>query len=291
MSSNKTLGHLFVDFALGGKLFDIGGKNTSALVKSQAMATVSQAYKESLNDLMTTLQSTFPHFIRCIIPNHEKRPHAINDHLVLDQLNCNGVLEGVRISRLGYPNRLVYEEFVKRYFIIVDEATKNMGDKRAATKKIIDKVVALKKIPLIVMNQDSHAFGKTKIFFKVGVLADIDRFRGEILSEYAIKIQALARGYHGRKSYSKLKDKFIASTIICDAVRDWITLGNWAWYKLFVRIKPMIPSGEELRIKKQKAELEALRLDIEKLRKEVNDCEETVEGQEIDRQTKLMRND
>lgn len=111
------------------------------------MATVSAAYKESLNDLMTTLQATFPHFIRCIIPNHEKRPHAINDHLVLDQLNCNGVLEGVRISRLGYPNRLLYDEFVRRYFIIVDEATKSMGDKKAATKKIIDKVVSLNKIP------------------------------------------------------------------------------------------------------------------------------------------------
>jgi len=128
-SSNKTLGKLFVDFSLGGPLA------VSGAVKGGAMATVSNAYNESLKDLMTTLGRTFPHFIRCIIPNHEKRPHAINDHLVLDQLNCNGVLEGVRISRLGYPNRVTYDDFVKRYFIIVDVECKSMSDKRLATKK------------------------------------------------------------------------------------------------------------------------------------------------------------
>ena len=35
--------------------------------------TVGQLYKEQLNKLMQTLNNTNPNFVRCIIPNHEKR--------------------------------------------------------------------------------------------------------------------------------------------------------------------------------------------------------------------------
>lgn len=35
--------------------------------------TVGQLYKESLSRLMATLSNTNPSFVRCIIPNHEKR--------------------------------------------------------------------------------------------------------------------------------------------------------------------------------------------------------------------------
>jgi myosin protein heavy chain len=67
--------------------------------------TVSQLYKEQLTKLMATLRNTNPNFVRCIIPNHDKKAGKINAPLVLDQLRCNGVLEGIRICRQGFPNR------------------------------------------------------------------------------------------------------------------------------------------------------------------------------------------
>jgi len=35
--------------------------------------TVGQTYKEQLTRLMQTLNNTSPNFVRCIIPNHEKK--------------------------------------------------------------------------------------------------------------------------------------------------------------------------------------------------------------------------
>ena len=42
----------------------------------------------------------------------------IDSLLVLDQLKCNGVLEGIRICRQGFPNRISYAEFRQRYEVL-----------------------------------------------------------------------------------------------------------------------------------------------------------------------------
>ncbi|KAK2493488.1 hypothetical protein MC885_002096 [Smutsia gigantea] len=87
--------------------------------KKGMFRTVGQLYKESLTKLMATLRNTNPNFVRCIIPNHEKRAGKLDPHLVLDQLRCNGVLEGIRICRQGFPNRIVFQEFRQRKEIII----------------------------------------------------------------------------------------------------------------------------------------------------------------------------
>ena len=80
--------------------------------------TVSSFYKQQLDSLMTTLYATEPHFIRCIVPNNNKMPGQIEAGLVLHQLTCNGVLEGIRICMRGFPNRMPYPDFCSRYAIL-----------------------------------------------------------------------------------------------------------------------------------------------------------------------------
>ena len=100
--------------------------------------TVSQLYKEQLAKLMATLRNTNPNFVRCIIPNHEKRAGKIDAPLVLDQLRCNGVLEGIRICRQGFPNRIPFQEFRQRYELLTPNVIpKGFMDGKKACEKMI----------------------------------------------------------------------------------------------------------------------------------------------------------
>lgn len=49
---------------------------SASKTKKGMFRTVGQLYKEQLGKLMTTLRNTSPNFVRCIIPNHEKRVHT-----------------------------------------------------------------------------------------------------------------------------------------------------------------------------------------------------------------------
>merc|ERR1712066_588786 len=84
--------------------------------------TVSSVYLVQLAELMGTLNQTEPHFIRCIVPNTHKKPLETECPLIMHQLTCNGVLEGIRVCMLGYPNRIKYADYKQRYMILGAEA-------------------------------------------------------------------------------------------------------------------------------------------------------------------------
>merc|ERR1711970_684101 len=92
-------------------------KDTGEKKKGSAMMTISAGHRESLMKLMTNLHSTHPHFVRCIIPNELKKSGYTDAPLVMHQLTCNGVLEGIRICQLGLPNKVMYPDFMVRYSI------------------------------------------------------------------------------------------------------------------------------------------------------------------------------
>lgn len=161
--------------------------------------TVSALYREQLQKLMTTLRATHPHFVRCIIPNEMKQPCVVDAHLVMHQLTCNGVLEGIRICRKGFPNRMVYSDFKQRYTILAASVVpKGFSDAKATSQKILDH---------IQLDPNQWRMGNTKVFFKAGTLGYLEELRDERLSGILSMLQAHIRAYLTRLTYKKLLEQ------------------------------------------------------------------------------------
>ncbi|TKR67319.1 hypothetical protein L596_023490 [Steinernema carpocapsae] len=216
--------------------------------KAASFLTVSVMYRESLTSLIQMLNSTHPHFIRCIIPNEKKQSGLIDAPLVLNQLTCNGVLEGIRICRKGFPNRVTYADFRYRYAILAaDEASKNK-DAAQASQKMLERLVKENRLKV-----DKFRVGTTKVFFKAGQLAKMEEMRDAALTGMIVKLQSVCRAHLALCEHQRLHKKLEAVVVVQKNVRAWIALRVWAWYRLYQRVKPMI--GE---MKASKAELEAL---------------------------------
>merc|ERR1711887_336203 len=154
--------------------------------KGASFMTVSALHRESLNKLMINLKSTCPHFVRCIIPNELKKPGYMENHLVLHQLRCNGALEGIRICRKGFPNRIPYADFKQRYRILNPSAIPEgqFFDNKKASEKLLGSVD---------VDHDKYRFGHTKVFFKAGFLGTLEEMRDDRLSSIFIGVQAAIR--------------------------------------------------------------------------------------------------
>uniref|UniRef100_A0A8C2JDK4 Myosin, heavy chain 9a, non-muscle n=1 Tax=Cyprinus carpio TaxID=7962 RepID=A0A8C2JDK4_CYPCA len=190
--------------------------------------TVGQLYKEQLTNLMTTLRNTNPNFVRCIIPNHEKKAGKLVHHLVLEQLKCNGVLEGIRICRQGFPNRIVFQEFRQRYEILTPNAIpKGFMDGKQAC------VLMIKALEL-----DTNLFriGQSKVFFRAGVLAHLEEERDLKITDVIITFQAVCRGYVARRAFAKRQQQLTAMRVIQRNCAAYLKLRNWNWWRLFTKV-------------------------------------------------------
>ncbi|VDL71546.1 unnamed protein product [Nippostrongylus brasiliensis] len=229
-----------------------------ARVKKGLFRTVSQMYKEQLSRLMTTLSNTSPHFVRCIVPNHEKRAGILNAHLVLDQLRCNGVLEGIRICRQGFPNRVTFQEFRQRYERLLAPQAVPHGfmDGKEAVRRILE---------AIEIQNSLYRIGQSKVFFRTGVIAGLEEDRDEKLAKLVVRFQAVCRGVLARREFNSRREKAAAIRIIQRNGLAWLRLREWPWWKLFTRVKPLLEITNKDMVIAEKEE--ELRTTSEKLRR------------------------
>nr|XP_060141176.1 myosin-7B isoform X4 [Globicephala melas] len=221
--------------------------------KAASFQTVSQLHKENLNKLMTNLRATQPHFVRCIVPNENKTPGIMDAFLVLHQLRCNGVLEGIRICRQGFPNRLLYADFRQRYRILNPSAIPDdTMDSRKATEKLLAS---------LNIDHTQYQFGHTKVFFKAGLLGVLEELRDQRLAKVLTLLQARSRGRLMRLEYQRLLGGRDALFTIQWNIRAFNAVKNWSWMKLFFKMKPLLRSAQA------EAELAALRAELRGLRR------------------------
>ncbi|QSZ35526.1 hypothetical protein DSL72_008396 [Monilinia vaccinii-corymbosi] len=226
-SSDPHIANLFSDCSEAG---DDSGAIRSR-VKKGLFRTVAQRHKEQLSSLMAQLHSTHPHFVRCIIPNHKKKPKQLSAPLVLDQLRCNGVLEGIRIARTGFPNRLHFSEFRQRYEVLCRNMPKGYLDGQTAASMMLDK---------LQLDKSLFRVGITKVFFRAGVLAELEEQRDALIREIMTRFQSMARGFTQRRIANKRLYRAEATRIIQRNFQVYIDLCENPWWRLLVKMKPLL---------------------------------------------------
>ncbi|XP_034243540.1 unconventional myosin-Va isoform X2 [Thrips palmi] len=168
----------------------------------QNKKTVGSQFRDSLNMLMSTLNATTPHYIRCIKPNDSKKPFEYNAVRAVQQLRACGVLETIRISAAGFPSRWTYGDFFHRYRVLCKYKDIDYDNLRATCGRILKN---------LVKDEDKYKFGRTKLFFRAGQVAYMEKLRADRLRMCCIKMQAQVRGFIARKRY--LRTRKAASTI------------------------------------------------------------------------------
>ncbi|KAG7260716.1 hypothetical protein CRUP_029472 [Coryphaenoides rupestris] len=180
-SSVKLLVHLYASHAAADAE---GAGKKAGKKKGGSFQTVSALFRENLGKLMTNLRSTHPHFVRCLIPNESKTPGLMENFLVIHQLRCNGVLEGIRICRKGFPSRILYGDFKQRYKVlnasVIPEG--QFIDNKKASEKLLGS---------IDVDHTQYKFGHTK------------EMRDEKLAALVTMTQARCRGFNMRREYVK----------------------------------------------------------------------------------------
>ncbi|TYH90760.1 hypothetical protein ES332_A13G071100v1 [Gossypium tomentosum] len=170
-----------------GPLHKAGGAD------SQKLSVVTK-FKGQLFQLMQRLESTTPHFIRCIKPNNFQSPGSYEQGLVLQQLRCCGVLEVVRISRSGYPTRMPHQKFAKRYgFLLLENA--------ASQDPLSVSVAILHQFNIL---PEMYQVGYTKLFFRTGQIGILEDTRNRTLHGI-LRVQSCFRGHRARRHFKELQ--------------------------------------------------------------------------------------
>ncbi|XP_066268057.1 unconventional myosin-VIIa-like isoform X2 [Branchiostoma lanceolatum] len=158
--------------------------------------TLGAQFKKSLDLLMRTLGACQPFFVRCIKPNEFKKPSMFDRELCVRQLRYSGMMETIRIRRMGYPIRHTFAQFVDRYRILVN----GVGPSHKTECK-----TASQNIAKAILGDADWQIGKTKIFLKDEHDAMLEIERDHALTRRVVLIQKMVRGWFYRKRFLKMK--------------------------------------------------------------------------------------
>merc|ERR1740123_1618559 len=209
--------------------------------------TVSSVYLVSLGELMLTLHSCEPHFVRCLVPNTHKKPGEVEPPLIMHQLTCNGVLEGIRICMRGFPNRMLYPDYKLRYACLGQKEIASSSDNKVATYALMDKI----NFP-----RERYRLGHTLVFFRAGALAKLEEDRDELVIKWLRFMQGEVYRRIKNVRYEKKRDQRELIKVAQRNFRKYMALRDWGWFVIIQKTRPMIgrpDPNEELRLLEEKA--------------------------------------
>ncbi|XP_025836793.1 unconventional myosin-XVIIIa isoform X2 [Agrilus planipennis] len=237
--------------------------------------------KFSVDGLVETLRRTKLRFVYCLLPQHnagvcdsnptllgvsssdsDPEDAVINVPLLRSQLRGGQLLESVRMCKQGFPQAMPLSEFRRRFQLLT-------GELKPASP-ILDERKAVEDVLLTLdLDMSGYRVGLSQIFLRSGVLAQLENQRDEHLAGMVVSLQAHCRGYITRKKLIQRRLQDIAVRCIQRNVRKFLVVRDWPWWRLLVRVTPLLNvhrTEEELKNKTE--ELENLKAKVEKLESE-----------------------
>ncbi|CAJ1071655.1 unconventional myosin-VIIa-like [Xyrichtys novacula] len=158
--------------------------------------TLSGQFRQSLDSLMKALSACQPFFIRCFKPNNEKQSKLFDRELCMRQLRYSGMMDTIRIRKLGYPIRHTFKDFLTRYRVLLK--TTICDPKTTSAAACCEAICRT-----VIKGEDQWKIGTTKVFLKDTHDAFLERLREEELGRKAVVIQRVMMGHKDRKSFLK----------------------------------------------------------------------------------------
>ncbi|XP_045629574.1 unconventional myosin-XVIIIa isoform X9 [Ursus americanus] len=309
--SNLFLGRAGSATVLSGSIAGLEGGSQLALRRATSMRKtfttgMAAVKKKSLciqiklqvDALIDTIRKSKLHFVHCFLPVAEGwagEPRSASsrrvsssseldlpsgDHceaglLQLDvpllraQLRGSRLLDAMRMFRQGYPDHMVFSEFRRRFDVLAPHLTKKHGrnyivvDERRAVEELLES---------LDLEKSSCCLGLSRVFFRAGTLARLEEQRDEQTSRNLTLFQAACRGYLARQHFKKKKIQDLAIRCVQKNIKKNKGVKDWAWWKLFTTVRPLIEvqlSEEQIRNKDE--EIQQLRSKLEKVEKERNE--------------------
>ncbi|XP_063674663.1 unconventional myosin-XVIIIa-like isoform X2 [Bolinopsis microptera] len=232
-------------------------------------------YKFQLDYVFDTLKRTNPHFIHCVTPrsSHRQNEAVMEIVHVRSQLRSTGILQFIRLYREGYPDCLSFADF-RRQFEVLRLTPFEGADADGGDSVFDEREAVITILEDCELDDSRYRTGISKVFFKPGVLADLQLEKEQKLNNFVIALQSVCRGAIARKRVDGLMMKHSAVSVIQRNALIHAELQSWGWWKLFTRVKPLIKVHSAKDIERKEQELVVLRTKVSKLEEETNSLTE-----------------
>uniref|UniRef100_A0A4W6FQD4 non-specific serine/threonine protein kinase n=1 Tax=Lates calcarifer TaxID=8187 RepID=A0A4W6FQD4_LATCA len=164
--------------------------------------TVASYFRYSLMDLLSKMVVGQPHFVRCIKPNDDRQALRFCKERVMVQLRYTGILETVNIRRQGYSHRILFEDFVNRYYYLAFRAHQMPETSKENAVAILERA-----------KLEDWVLGKTKVFLRYYHVEQLNLLLREVIARVVV-MQAYTKGWLGARRYRKEKEKRNRGAII-----------------------------------------------------------------------------
>uniref|UniRef100_A0A8C7Y737 non-specific serine/threonine protein kinase n=1 Tax=Oryzias sinensis TaxID=183150 RepID=A0A8C7Y737_9TELE len=169
--------------------------------------TVASYFRYSLMDLLSKMVAGQPHFVRCIKPNNDRQANKFDREKVLVQLRYTGVLETAKIRRQGYSHRILFANFIKRYYLLAFNAHEEPPVTPETCAAIMEKA-----------RLENWAMGKTKVFLKYYHVEHLN-LMVQLTTQRIVLLQACVRGWLGARRYRRILKEREQSALVLQSGR------------------------------------------------------------------------